>query len=65
MGIFNQKNSCLPSGEPAWNSSLKSGQIDLMFVILFLFAWAFLFWKCRFGFATHDEPFYLTIPFRF
>lgn len=25
---------------------------------------AFLFWKCKYGFANVDESFYLTIPFR-
>ena len=30
----------------------------------FIMATAFLFWKCKYGFAYYDESFYLTIPFR-
>ncbi len=36
----------------------------LLFGFSFALASAFLFWKCKFGFAQIDESFYLTIPFR-
>ncbi|MBO5639859.1 MAG: hypothetical protein J5916_08140 [Oscillospiraceae bacterium] len=32
--------------------------------LYFLVSTAFLFWKCKYGFANVDESFYLTIPFR-
>lgn len=45
-----------------------SSQRDRIYVFLygisFILATAFLFWKCKFGFAHVDESFYLTIPFR-
>ncbi len=45
-------------------SRIKERVIDLAFTAAFLLLWFFLFWKCRYGFADFDEPFYLTVPFR-
>ncbi len=46
--------------------SKKRGKAyDLAFAVAFFLLWFFLFWKCRYGFADFDEPFYLTVPFRF
>ena len=35
-----------------------------LFGLSFILSTAFLFWKCKYGFANVDESFYLTIPFR-
>ena len=35
-----------------------------LYAIVFLALAAFLFWKCRYGYANMDESFYLTIPYR-
>ncbi len=37
---------------------------DCSFIILILFAVLFCLWKCKLGFGSFDEPFYLTIPHR-
>lgn len=37
---------------------------SLMFLCLFLAAFAFMLWKCPFGFGGSDEAFYLTVPHR-
>lgn len=37
---------------------------NIIFVILFAAAIAFLLYKCRYGFGNCDEAFYLTIPYR-
>ena len=36
----------------------------MVYPLVFVAIWAFLFWKCRYGFAEMDEAFYLTIPMR-
>ncbi len=35
-----------------------------IFTGVYLLTVAFLFWRCRFGFAYKDETFYLTVPYR-
>ena len=42
----------------------KERMFLLLYGLSFTLATAFLFWKCKFGFAHIDESFYLTIPFR-
>lgn len=37
---------------------------SLVFFCLFLAAFAFMLWKCPFGFGGSDEAFYLTVPHR-
>ena len=36
----------------------------VLYWFVFAIVWAFLFWRCRFGFTDPDESFYLTIPYR-
>ncbi len=36
----------------------------LLFYVLFAFAAILVFWKCRYGYASLDEAFYPTIPYR-
>ena len=38
--------------------------IRIMFWCIFVSVWAFLFWRCGYGYADADESFYLTIPYR-
>lgn len=46
------------------NRQNKPERTDLLF-LCFLAALALgLLWRCRFGFASNDEAFYLTIPYR-
>lgn len=35
-----------------------------LYIVLFTALSGFLLWKCRFGYASNDEAFYLTIPYR-
>ena len=42
----------------------QSRGLFALYGAVFLAAWAFLFWKCRFGFGNIDESFYLTVPYR-
>lgn len=37
---------------------------NVTFLVLFLSALVFAFWKCKYGFGGNDEAFYLTIPHR-
>lgn len=38
--------------------------IRIMYWCIFASVWAFLFWRCGYGYADADESFYLTIPYR-
>ena len=35
-----------------------------LFVLFFAGIWAFLFWKCPYGYGNIDETLYLTVPYR-
>ncbi len=37
---------------------------SLAFAVLFVLAFAFMLWKCPYGFGGSDEAFYLTVPHR-
>ncbi len=45
-------------------SAQKKRVYRFLFGLSFILSTAFLFWKCKYGFANVDESFYLTIPFR-
>lgn len=42
----------------------KTKGFRALYWLLFALIWAFLFWRCRYGYADADESFYLTIPYR-
>ena len=38
--------------------------INTTFILIILVIWIFLFWKCRFGYVSNDEAFYITLADR-
>ena len=42
----------------------KPERADLLFLCFLTVLGLGLLWRCRFGFASNDEAFYLTIPYR-
>ncbi len=45
-------------------SQKRKKLIDIGFIAAFAAILAFLLWKCRYGFGSSDEAFYLAVPFR-
>ena len=43
---------------------LNTSKQSLAFAALFVLSFAFMLWKCPFGFGGSDEAFYLTVPHR-
>lgn len=46
------------------NQNKMSNACNILFLLLFALCSAFLFWRCRYGFGSLDESFYLTVPYR-
>lgn len=45
-------------------SSKTNRYFEPTFYLIFCAVFAFLLWKCRYGMACFDEPFYLAVPYR-